>query len=101
MPLLDAAQSKYVSSDMSRNLQIVGIAIDNAANVGAFASKNKFMFPLLVGQFAAVDLMRELGNAAGALPFTVLLDASGRVRRRKLGAYSAAELRTDLESLLR
>lgn len=97
MPLLDAAQAKYAPKKM----QVVGIAIDNAANVSQFASNNRFGFPLLVGEFAAVDLMRELGNNAGALPFTVLVDASGRLRRRKLGAYSAADLSTDLEQLLR
>ena len=97
MPLLDAAQAKYAPN----RVQVVGIAIDNAANVSHFASKNQFSFPLLVGEYAAVELMRELGNGAGALPFTVLIDASGRLRKRKLGAYSEPALRADLEQLLR
>lgn len=97
MPLLDAAQAKYAS----HRLQVVAIAIDNAANVADFASKSRFGFPLLVGEFAAVELMRALGNPTGALPFTVLVDASGRLRKRKLGAYSDADLRADLEQLLR
>ena len=97
MPLLDAAQARYGSN----RLQIVGIAIDNDANVADFVSKNKFSFPLLVGEFAAVELMRELGNGEGALPFTVLVDASGRLRKRKLGAYSDQALRADLEQLVR
>lgn len=97
MPLLDAAQTKFAV----KQLQIVGIAVDNAKNVSDYAAKAGFQFPLLVGQLEAVDLMRELGNTAGALPFTVLLDARGRLRRRKLGAYSAADLDTDLAQLLR
>lgn len=97
MPLLDAAQVKYAPN----RLQVVGIAVDNAANVSDFAAKNKFRFPLLVGEFAAVELMRELGNGTGALPFTVLVDASGRLRHRKLGAYSEQALSTDLEQLVR
>jgi hypothetical protein len=58
-------------------------------------------FPLLVGEAGAVELMRRLGNKAGGLPFTVLVDAAGRVRQRKLGAYSADGLAADLERLLR
>ena len=38
------------------------------------------------------DLARSLGNSAGALPFTVLLDAKGSVLQRKLGETQRAEL---------
>jgi hypothetical protein len=55
----------------------------------------------LVGEYAALALMRELGNRNGGLPFSVGLDRSGRVRQRQLGAYSAAELSTEIGALLR
>jgi len=45
--------------------------------------------------------METLGNRSGMLPFSVALDEAGRVRRRKLGAYSPEELRADLAALLR
>ena len=35
---------------------------------------------------------RALGNRSGALPFTVLLNASGEVAQRKLGETSHDEL---------
>ena len=52
-----------------------------------------------------IDLVQEsgiaeLGNSAGALPFTVLLDRAGRVAQRRLGAYKDGELRQALLPLL-
>ena len=80
---------------------MVGIAVDNEANVLNFSRTTQLRFPLLIGGAGVIDLMRQLGNTAGALPFTVLLDEAGRLRRRKLGAYTAPELRADLDALIR
>jgi thiol-disulfide isomerase/thioredoxin len=96
IPLLDAAQQQYAS----RGLQVVGIAIDNAANVRQYATSMKIDYPLLLADSAAVGLMRSLGNASGGLPFTVLLDRSGRLVDRRLGPYSAAELQAAVATLL-
>lgn len=57
--------------------------------------------PILISGVQGIDLMRRLGNRTGGLPFTVTLDAAGRVRERKLGAYTAAELKAGLDRLLR
>jgi thiol-disulfide isomerase/thioredoxin len=82
-------------------LQVVGIAVDTAANIRKYLTAVKISYPILIAEGEAIDLMRRLGNRAGALPFTVTVDRAGRVRRRKLGAYSAAELDADLAALLR
>ncbi len=96
MPLLDAAQQQYGR----RGLQIVGIAIDNADNVRRFAASVPIGYPLLLAEASAVDLMRKLGNASGGLPFTVLLDRSGRLFERKLGPYTGPDLAAGLAHLL-
>lgn len=89
--------------DRYRNggLDIVGIGIDNLANIVEFASNLKITYPLLVGDARALDLMRSLGNEAGALPYTVLLDRRGALVHRKLGAFRAGEVDLILEPLLR
>ena len=97
IPLLNAAQQQHES----RGLQVVGIAIDNAANVGEFTRKIPISYPVLIADASGIDLMRELGNRAGGLPFNVLLDRQGRLVARKLGAYSAPELQAALDELLR
>lgn len=97
LPLLDAAWRKNAAN----SLQVVGIAVDNAVNVQEYLKTVKIGFPVLVAGAAAIDLMRDLGNRSGALPFTVMLDAAGRLRERRLGAYSAEALRAGVASLLR
>ncbi len=97
LPLLDAAQTQHASN----GLQVVGIGIDSAANIREYVKVVQVSFPLLVGEFQAISLMRRLGNRSGGLPFTAVLDRAGRLRHRKLGAYSAAELDTEIGALLR
>lgn len=97
LPLLEAAQQQHAAN----GLQVVGIAIDTAANIREYLKVVKVGFPVLVGEYQALALMRSLGNRSGGLPFSVVLDASGRMRHRKVGAYSANELRGELAGLLR
>lgn len=85
----------------SIGLQIVGIAIDNAANVTKYLKEVQVGYPVLIAEGSAINLMRALGNPNGVLPFSVAVDGAGRLRQRKVGAYSAQELRSDLAALLR
>ena len=96
MPMLDAAAHQY----RTIGLQVVGIAIDHAANVNQFLEKTPVGYPVLIADAGGVDLMRRLGNSAGGLPFTVLLDRRGRLAGRKLGAYAATELDGAIAGLL-
>jgi thiol-disulfide isomerase/thioredoxin len=97
LPILDAAQQKYAAN----GLQMVGIAVDSAVNIVEYLKTVRIGYPVLVGEATAINLMRRVGNASGGLPFTVLIDRAGRIRQRKLGAYSASELNTEIASLLR
>src|SRR5688500_16142451 len=85
MPLLDALQARHAKN----GVQVVGIALDNVANVGEFLKSTHIAYPLLIAGATGIELMRRLGNSAGGLPFTVVLDRRGRVAERKLGPYSA------------
>ncbi len=96
IPLLNAAHQEQVS----KMLQVVGIAVDNAANVVQFSKTTKIDYPLLLGDAGAIALMRRLGNQGGGLPFTVALDRHGRLAQRKLGAYAEAELKATISALL-
>lgn len=97
LPILDAAYREHAAN----GLQIIGIAVDNAANVLEFLKSVSVGFPVLVAEASAIDLMRRLGNASGGLPFTVALDSAGRLANRHLGAYTAAQLEAEVERLLR
>jgi thiol-disulfide isomerase/thioredoxin len=97
LPLLDAVRRQYAAN----GIEVVGIAVDNAANVREYLQSTKVDYPVQIADSAAVDLMRGLGNRSGGLPFTVAFDAAGRIRERKLGPYSAAELQAQVAALLR
>jgi len=97
IPLLITLYDKY----RDQGVNVVGIGVDKLQNIVEFAAKLKITYPLLVGDMRALDLMRSLGNAAGALPFTAILDRQGAVTYRKLGAFRQGELDSVLTDLLR
>jgi thiol-disulfide isomerase/thioredoxin len=72
--------------------QVVGLAIDSAAPVREFLGRVKVGFPIGLAGLDGTELVRQLGNVQGGLPFTVLIDAKGRVRQRKLGETHYDEL---------
>jgi len=95
MPELVALQNDMAS----KNLQIVGIGIDSPSNIKQFADKHQISFPLLVAGMQGTELSREMGNQAGGLPFTVLLDSAGQVRQTYLGKLNMEQVRSDLAAL--
>lgn len=95
MPELSALQEEVAPSQ----IQILGIGIDSPSNIREFAAKYKISYPLYVGGVSGTDLSRQLGNQAGGLPFTVLIDREGKVRKTYLGRLKMEELRKDLQTL--
>ncbi len=84
-----------------RGVQFVGIAIDQGVKVKDFARELGVNYPLLIGEDGALELQRQLGDQAGVLPFTVVLDSSGRLVTRHQGGMSAKQLRSILLPLTR
>ena len=95
MPELTALQKEL----LSKNVQILGIGIDNPANISAFAGKYQIGYPLYVAGMEGSELSRQLGNQAGGLPFTVLVDASGKIKKTYLGRLKIEALRQDISAL--
>ena len=83
-----------------KGLQIVGIAIDQPAQVLEFAKELGLNYPALIGSYDAVDIAKPLGNRLAALPFTVVLDRTGQVAHTQLGPLKAEQLRTIVNALL-
>lgn len=72
--------------------QVLGIAVDGPTPVREFLQKRPVGFAIALAGLEGTDLSKQLGNTAGALPFTVVLGADGRPRERKLGETSYDEL---------
>jgi len=88
IPLLIAVREKY----RVLGLEIVGIAVDNAAKVREFSLSFAIPYPILLAEADGLDLMRKLGNSSGGLPYTVFIDRQGDQVHRKLGALNQGDL---------
>jgi thiol-disulfide isomerase/thioredoxin len=96
IPMLISLRDEFSSV----GFEVVGIAVDNAAKVLEFARTYRVSYPILVAEATGIDLMRTLGNTAGGLPFTVLLDRKSMIRSRKLGILRSEEINQKIKSLL-
>jgi thiol-disulfide isomerase/thioredoxin len=96
MPALDKLQQEF----LSKNVLIVGIGIDSPSNIREFLEKTPIAYPIVVGGLEGSNLSKQMGNAQGALPYTVIINANGRANSSKLGKMSEEELRTAIKSAL-
>jgi len=80
-----------------KNIQIIGIGIDSSANIAQFAANHKISYPLYVADPSAIELSKKFGNQSGGLPFTILIEANGEIKKTFLGRIKLAELKRDLD----
>ena len=97
MPEFVAAQAARGTKDV----QFVGIAVDQADKVREFAKQIRLNYPALIGGFGAIELSTSLGNTLSALPFTVVIDRQGRVAARHLGPLVQPGLDRILDELVK
>jgi thiol-disulfide isomerase/thioredoxin len=76
----------------ANGLQVVGIAVDSVDKSRQAAAEMAISYPVLVAEVRIIDLTRRLGNRAGGLPFTLVLDREGRLVTAHLGLLTAAQL---------
>jgi thiol-disulfide isomerase/thioredoxin len=73
--------------------QVLGLAVDQLEPVKAFLQKTPLDFPIALAGADGLGLVRELGNAAGGLPFSIAFNAEGEINWRRLGVTHLEELR--------
>jgi thiol-disulfide isomerase/thioredoxin len=95
MPAFSRLQRKYAG----RGVQFIGITLDTQARIDEFLTQTSVGYPLLLGSHTLIPLFAELGNTAGGLPFTILIDRQGRLLRAHQGIWREAELDAVLASL--
>ena len=88
MPLLD----EFARDQGADGVQVLGIALDDLDAVQAFLAQVPVAYTILMDQAGPADSSVQLGNSRGVLPYSVLLDAEGRVQREKLGVFTRSEL---------
>ncbi|HEX8874015.1 MAG TPA: TlpA disulfide reductase family protein [Nitrosospira sp.] len=83
-----------------RGLVFVGIAVDQKERAAMFSKEIGINYPVLVGDLKTMALAEAAGNRQGALPFTVVIDRSGKITDTKLGSLSRSRLESMLKPLL-
>ena len=88
MPELD----RFAASQGANGTQVVGIALDDAEAVRAFLQRIPVSYAVLIDAPGPRDAGVRLGNPKGVLPYSVLLDAQGRVLKQKIGPFRDGEI---------
>ncbi|MFT3763817.1 MAG: TlpA disulfide reductase family protein [Pseudoxanthomonas sp.] len=75
-------------------VRVVGVALDEPEAIGAWLGKSPAAYPILVEVVEAGEpgSSARFGNAHGVLPYSVLIDAHGRVLKTKAGPLTRQEL---------
>jgi thiol-disulfide isomerase/thioredoxin len=87
IPLLERLATEW--SD--RGVTVVGVAVDERAQVANFARAFKINYPLLLGEQDALDVTARLGFDSPGFPFSVFTDHRGNVVALYLGELHPAE----------
>ena len=95
IPDFVALRAQYAA----KGVEFVGIAVDNSANVAQFMQRQTINYPILIGEGAATNLARQLGNPSGALPYTLVLDRDGNIVFKHLGRLPRARLEAILAKM--
>ncbi|KAA2284394.1 TlpA family protein disulfide reductase [Arenimonas fontis] len=87
MPVLDA----YAALQGPTGVQVIGVALDSAAEAEAFLRQVPVRFDLALETPGPRDSSVRLGNARGILPYSVLIGADGRLLKTHYGAFPDVE----------
>lgn len=88
MPALARAQAKFGEKEAI----VLGIAMEDPEHVRPFLAAHPVSYPILIGRLDSPSTSLRLGNTGEVLPYSVLLDAEGRVLATRRGALDAATL---------
>jgi thiol-disulfide isomerase/thioredoxin len=93
MPLL----SQFAHEQADNGLQVIGIAQEDPADARAYLATTPVGYRNAVEPPTDGNSSIRLGNTRNVLPYTVLIDAQGVIRARRMGTFAD---RADLDAWL-
>lgn len=87
MPLLDRTARREAP-----DLVVLGIAEDEPKAVRQWLTETPVSYPILLPDPSGRDLSWEYGNMRRVLPYSVLIDADGKIVRTHAGMFQEADL---------
>lgn len=79
-----------------QGIVVLGMGVDTAEHIRTFIEKHQITYPQYVLDSKGLQLSQQLGNETGGLPFTVLIDSKGAIKKTYLGELNFAQLRRDI-----
>lgn len=83
-----------------KGLQFVGVAIDEKDKVLDFMDSYGVNYPMLIGTEDAIKVAELYGNRFGALPWTVVVDRSGKIVHAQGGEFTRQKAQAVITPLL-
>ena len=72
----------------NKDLQFIGIAIDDKQAVEAYLKTININYPMLISGDEGTALSHQLGNIFNAVPFTLIVNQQGQIIHRQAGELS-------------
>lgn len=88
MPMFQAMYQQHVE----QGFQVLGIAIDNPEASQPMLDSMGITYPILYAEQTGMEIMSTVGNPNGLLPYSLLIDASGKVLEQKLGTVHEEDI---------
>ena len=83
---------RFAAEQGGNGVQVVGIALDDAASVQAFLKRIPVAYPILIDTPGPADAGVRLGNPKGVLPYSVLVSADGVLLKQRIGPFAPGEI---------
>lgn len=87
LPLLE----KFAQSQNASGVVVIGIALDEAADVNEYLKQNPLKYPQFLEKAGKNDSSAQLGNLHGIIPFSILIGPDGQLLKLKRGDFSDIE----------
>ena len=96
IPDFIALQEQY----SERNIQFIGVAIDNKESVEKFIYSKTINYPILLAENEGLILAHQLGNVMNIVPYTIIVNQQGVIVKQYQGEVTKDELLKIIESLV-
>ena len=83
---------RFAQAQGDAGVQVVGLALDTPDGVRDFLARIPVDYPIVLDTPGPADASVRLGDTAGLLPYSVLVDADRHVAKQKLGPFAAGEI---------
>jgi len=86
------ALQRFQREHAAQGWQVIALAVDQPVPVLEFINRFKLDLTVALAGVDGLEWQRAMGNDKGGLPFSLVLDATGRARQRKLGETTLQDL---------